>query len=186
MRDYQSEGRLVYLKDLGFDREGNPVLLYITSGTHQPGPKADPRVWTIAHWKGGRWRFHEVTRSTHNYDMGSLYLEEDGTWRIIAPTEPGPQLHGTGGEMAMWISRDEGQNWHKARDITTGSARNHAYARRPRNAHPDFYAFWADGNPDELSESHLYFTGRSGVPVWRLPYTMEGDEASPVALEAKE
>ncbi len=185
VRDYRSEGRLVYLKDLGFDLEGNPVLLYLTSGSHQPGPKADPRVWTIAHWKGGQWRFHEVTRSTHNYDMGSLYLEEDGTWRIIAPTEPGPQLYGTGGEMALWVSRDEGQSWRKVRNITTGSARNHCYARRPRNAHPDFYAFWADGNPEEFSESYLYFTNRSGTPVWQLPYDMPEAEAHPSPLGAK-
>jgi hypothetical protein len=182
VRDYQSEGRLVYLKDIGFDGAGNPVLLHITSGHHLAGPEADPRVWTVARWTGEEWLFHEIAPATHNYDMGSLYLEGDGTWRIIAPTEPGPQVHGTGGEMALWISDDEGQTWRKVRDITRNSARNHAYARRPVNAHPDFYAFWADGNPDQMSESHLYFTNQSGDAVWRLPYEMQEQYASPVRL----
>ncbi|NQU44474.1 BNR-4 repeat-containing protein, partial [bacterium] len=99
IRDYQAEARLVYLKDINFDSEGRPLLLYVTSASFEPGPKGDPRIWTLAKWTGAEWRFIEITTSTHNYDMGSLYVEDDGTWRIIAPTEPGPQRHGTGGEM---------------------------------------------------------------------------------------
>jgi hypothetical protein len=183
VRDYRSEGRLVYVKDIGFYLNGRPVILYLTSANYRPGPPGDPRIWTIAHWTGGEWAFHEVTRSTHNYDMGSLYIEPDGQWRIIAPTEPGPQPHGTGGEMALWTSADSGRQWKKVRDITSGSVHNHAYARRPVNAHPDFYAFWADGNPDKMSESHLYFTNQTGSHVWRLPYDMDGEYAAPSPLE---
>ncbi len=117
----------------------------------------------------------------HNYDMGSLYIEGDGTWRIIAPTEVGPQKWGTGGEMAMWTSRDKGATWSKVKDLTTNSERNHAYARRPVNAHPGFYAFWADGNPDEFSDSFLYFTTREG-DVYMLPPEIEGDTGTPIAL----
>ncbi|HUT89421.1 MAG TPA: family 16 glycoside hydrolase [Thermoguttaceae bacterium] len=178
VRDFQAEGRLVYMKDVNFDSQGNPVILVVTAAHHQPGPSGDPRIWTIVHWDGRRWQFHEVTRSTGNYDMGSLYVEGD-TWRIIGPTEPGPQRHGTGGEMAVWTSSDQGKTWIKERDVTAASRFNHAYARRPVDAHPDFYAFWADGNPDELSPSHLYFTNRDGDRVWRLPYDMTGDFAKP-------
>ena len=178
VHDYAAEGRLVYVKDIGFDKEGRPVVLYVTSSHFQPGPGGDPRTWTIAHWQGDRWVFREVTQSTHNYDMGSLYIEADGTWRIIAPTEPGPQRWGTGGEMAMWVSEDQGATWRKLRDVTRGSRFNHGYARRPVNAHPDFYAFWADGNPDELSPSHLYFTNQAGDAVWRMPYEMTADVAA--------
>ena len=181
VRDYQSEGRLVYVKDIGFDADGRPVVLYLTSAHHQPGPGGDPRVWTLAHWTGAGWEFREITRSTHNYDMGSLYIESDGRWRVIAPTEPGPQRHGAGGEMALWLSDDAGRTWAKGRDITADSPRNHGYARRPVGAHPDFYAFWADGDPDQISESVLYFTNQAGDQVWRLPYEMEGDFAAPLA-----
>ena len=181
VRDYRSEGLLVYLKDIGFDEAGNPVLLYITSQNFQPGPSGIPRTWTIAHWKGGEWLFHDVAPATHNYDMGSLYIEPD-RWRIVAPTEPGPQHWGTGGEMAMWESRDEGASWAKLRDLTRNSPRNHAYARRPVNVHPDFYAFWADGNPDSLSISRFYFTNRAGE-VHMLPYEMHGEMARPERLK---
>ena len=182
VRDFQAEGLLVYMKDINFDRDGRPVVLVVTAPDFKPGPGSDPRIWTICHWMGDRWQFNEVTRSTHNYDMGSLYIEEDGTWRIIAPTEPGPQLHGTGGEMALWLSDDEGKTWRKERDLTRNSPLNHAYARRPVDAHPDFYAFWADGNPDEMSESCIYFTNKTADRVWVLPPEMTGDFASPEAL----
>jgi hypothetical protein len=179
VRDYRQESRLVYIHDMTFDAAGDPVILYTTSIDYRPGPGGEPRIWTIAHWTGGSWAFHEVTQSTHNYDVGALYVEEDGIWRIVGPTEPGPQRWGTGGEVAIWISADKGQAWKKLRDVTTDSERNHAYVRRPINAHPDFYAFWADGNPDSLSVSHLYFCNRAGEEVWELPYEMEEEFATP-------
>jgi len=49
-------------------------------------------------------------------------------------------------------------------------------------AHPGFAAFWADGDPDKLSPSHLYFASQTGDPVWRLPYDMAGDFAAPEAV----
>ncbi len=176
VKDYQNEGRLVYLKDIQFDLAGNPILLHITSRHYEAGPEGNPRIWTIAHWKDNQWNFREITTSTHNYDMGSLYIEPDGTWRLIAPTEVGPQEHGTGGEIALWISQDEGQTWKKEKQITDNSPTNHGYVRRPVNAHPDFYAFWANGNPDEMSESHLFFTNKTGDNVWSLPYYMEEED----------
>jgi hypothetical protein len=181
VRDFEAEGRLVYLNDLTFDKEGNPVILAVISSYHQPGPKGDPREWMIMHWKNGQWNFRKVTRSTHNYDVGSLYIEKN-TWCIIGPTEPGPQYHGTGGEMAYWISKDEGHTWKKVRNLTRNSPRNHSYARRPVDAHPDFWAFWADGHADKFSESHLYFTNKRGKKVWSLPYEMEKEKARPLRV----
>jgi hypothetical protein len=183
VRDYAAEGKLVYMKDIGVDAAGRPAVLHIVSAGYQAGPDSEPRVWTIAHWDGAAWQFREVARSTHNYDMGSLYIEGDD-WRVIGPTEAGPQHWGTGGEMALWESHDAGVTWAKTRDITLGSSQNHMYARRPVNAHPGFYAFWADGNPDELSPSHLYFTNRTGERVWRLPYTMTQDAMPPEPFPA--
>ncbi len=179
VRKYRSEKRLVYLKDIGFDHQGNPLLLYITSNSHKPGPEGSPRQWTLAHWSGNNWLFHVITESTHNYDMGSLYVEESGIWKIIAPTEPGPQHWGTGGEIAIWTSDDRGKTWHKNIQLTRNSIRNHTYIRRPRNAHAKFYAFWADGNPDSLSLSRLYFTDKTGKNIRILPYEMERKLESP-------
>lgn len=181
VHDYESEGSLVYLKDIQFDVQGRPVILVITSNHHMSGPQGDPRIWTIVHWKGDRWRFHEVTRSTHNYDMGQLWIEND-RWRILGPTAPGPQHWGTGGEVALWESVDEGVTWTNIRTITSNSERNNTYVRRPRDAHDDFYALWADGNPDEMSPSHIYFTNRAGHKVYELPYTMDDAREAPLAI----
>lgn len=178
IKDYQMEGKLVYLNDLNFDKDGNPVILAVISRGYQPGPAGDPRVWTIIHRRGKSWSFDSVCTSTHNYDMGSLYIEEE-KWRIIGPTESGPQRYGTGGEMALWESADEGKTWIKKYDLIANSVRNHSYARRPLNAHSEFYSFWADGNADSLSISYLYFCNKKGDKVWRLPYTMQHDMEKP-------
>jgi hypothetical protein len=183
VRDYQAEKQLVYIHDLDLDAQGRPVILYTTSGSFAPGPQGDPRWVTVAHWLGDRWEFNHVTRTNHNYSTGSLYIEKDG-WRIIAPTEKGPQPIGAGAEVAIWASTDEGKSWRKQRDVTHGSALNHNYVRRPMYAHPDFYGFWADGNPDKLTPSHLYFTNQAGDKVWRLPYDMHEDFATPELLGA--
>ncbi len=122
---------------------------------------------------------HDVTTSDNNYDHGSLYLEADGTWRIIAPTATGPQPYNPGGEMVMWISHDQGAHWKKLRQLTHDSPFNHTYARRPLNAQPEFYALWADGHARQPSASQLYFTDRDGTHVWRLPAQIEGETAKP-------
>jgi hypothetical protein len=176
--DYEAEHRLVYLKDINFDAAGRPVILYLTTASFEPGPTSGPREWFTAHWIGDRWERHPFAISDHNYDFGSLYVERDN-WRIIAPTEPGPQPFGTGGEMVMWKSRDEGGTWSKEKQLTRDSRFNHTYARRPVDANPQFYAVWADGNPLERSESQLYYTDREGSHVWQLPTHMEGDFAKP-------
>jgi len=172
------EGKLVYINDVTVDERGRPIVLYVMSRGPEPGPDNGPRTWTVAHWTGREWRFHAITVSTHNYDMGSLYVER-GVWRVFGPTEPGPQKWGTGGEMAVWESRDQVRTWRKARDLNSGSPANHSYARRPRNAHPAFWALWADGHAFEESASRLYFTNRAGDTVWALPEKMIGDLARP-------
>lgn len=181
IKDYESEGKLVYLNDVNFDKDGNPVILAVISRDFKPGPQGDPREWMIIHWKNGTWNFHKVCESTHNYDMGSLYIENNN-WQIIGPTQPGPQKFGAGGEMALWQSYNEGVTWKKIKDITHNSLRNYSYARRPLFAHNDFYSFWADGNADKLSESKLYFCNKKGE-VWALPYDMEKDFEKPVRIK---
>jgi len=79
----------------------------------------------------------------------------------------------------MWTSRDQGASWTKAKTLTSGSPRNHNYVRRPLNAHPGFYAFWADGDSSKPSESCLYFTDKEGSAVWRLPPVMTAEFAEP-------
>jgi hypothetical protein len=153
--------------------------MFLTSKGYEPGPENGPRQWQTMRWTGQEWVRRPFTTSGNNYDHGSLYIEPDGTWRVIAPTETGPQAYNPGGEMVLWTSQDEGQSWQKIKQLTHDSPRNHTYARRPLNAHPDFYAFWADGNARQPSESFLYFTNQRGDHVWRLPGHMEGEFAKP-------
>lgn len=181
VHDYAADKRLVYIHDIDLDDQGHPVILYITAADFKPGPSGDPRWWTIAHWTGRDWAIHEVTRANHNYTTGSLYLGKN-RWRIIGPTEPGPQPVGSGGEVAIWTSSDEGKTWRKEREVTHDSSMNHNYVRRPVDAHHDFYAFWADGNPDGFSPSYLYFCNQAGDRLWQLPYDMSGDFARPISI----
>jgi hypothetical protein len=113
--------------------------------------------------------------------MGSLYVDGQH-WTIIGPTSAGPQPYGTGGEMVIWESRNEGVSWGKTKILTQNSARNHSYARRPLHAHKDFYAFWADGNASEFSRSQLYFSNKKG-DVFLLPYEMENEVEKPIPLK---
>lgn len=179
VHDYASEDRRVYVQDLNFDSAGRPVILYTTSKGCESGPINDPRIWTTAAWNGRQWEIRGSIRSDNNYDMGSIYLEGDDLWRIIGPTETGPQAYNTGGEIALWISTDRGATWSKVKQMTFGSQYNHGYCRRPVNAHPDFYAIWADGHGRQPSESRLYFCDREGN-VYLLPPQMTSDFARPI------
>jgi hypothetical protein len=181
VRDYRAEGLLVYLKDLGFD-EGRPVILHLTSKGYEAGPKSGPRTWRTARWTGSAWEFRDVTTSDHNYDFGSLWIE-GGRWRVLGATDPGPQPHGTGGELVLWESADRGATWTRARQVTKGSRLNHTYPRRVVGGHPDFAALWADGNPLEPSASSLYFCDAEGRKVRRLPVSMDADAAVPATVE---
>ena len=183
VHDYQLTKQLVYLQDINIDENGQPVILALISKDHRPGPEGNPREWIIWKRKNGSWHETKVTESTHNYDMGSLYIEKE-KWTIIGPTEPGPQHWGTGGEMVLWESRDSGETWQKTKSLTTKSQFNHSYARRPLHANKDFYAFWADGHADTLSPSRLYFVNRKG-DVRQLPYQMASEKIKPQKLSAR-
>ena len=178
VHDYYNQDLNVYMKDITYDHQNRPVILYLTSKGYEAGPKNDPRTWHTARWNGSDWEIRDVTTSDNNYDMGSLFIEEDGTWKVIAPTETGPQPYNPGGEIAMWVSKDQGRSWKKLRQMTGNSEFNHTYARRPVNAHPGFYAFWADGHGRQPSESRLYFSDKEGN-VYRLPQKMEEEMEEP-------
>jgi len=177
--EYESWPRNVYIKDTRFDSQGRPVILFVLSKGYESGPVNDPREWRIAQWTGSSWtnKFTGVI-SDNNYDTGSLYLESDTQWTLIGPTETGPQAYNPGGEIALWKTADAGMTWRKARQMTRRSTLNHTYVRRPVNAHPDFYGFWADGHGRQPSESRLYFCDRAGT-VFMLPQGMTGEFAVP-------
>ena len=183
VRDFRKEGLLVYLKNVEFDREGHPVILFLTSKSFKSGPAGGPRQWQTSRWTGKQWEFRPFTKSDHNYDYGVLSIEEDGTWRIIAATAPGPEPYTTGGDIALWTSKDQGRTWNLLKQLTHATRYNHTYPKKPLNAQPDFYAIWADGDTLKASESNLYFTDKNGSAVWRLPTKMTGEFAKPEKMQ---
>ena len=179
VHDYLADGLLVYLKDLAFDASGRPVILYLTSTDYLPGPAGDPRTLRTARWDGTAWVIRDVLVTDHNYDYGAFSIDPDGAWRIVGTFLPGPQVHGTGGEVGIWTSADQGATWALDRVLTSGSTLNHNYPRRPVGAHDDFFAMWADGDAFAPSASSLYFTDRHGDAVYRLPGVMTNESAYP-------
>lgn len=190
VQDFESVGHLVYLVDLNYDPRGFPIILFVTSRGWQPGPQNGPRKWTTARWVGGAWETNSLPLAGNNYDCGCLHVEDRIHWRLIGPMLAGrgkpvaPQPYNPGGELMMWTSDNMGRLWN-SKYMTYNSPYNHNYVRRPVNAHPAFYAFWADGNPRQPSESRLYFADKEGQ-VFRLPPVMVEDYARPelVPLEA--
>ena len=182
IKDYEKAGLNVYLKDIRFDADDRPVILFLTSRGFQSGPRNDPRWWMIARWDGKTWRINKITTSDNNYDMGSLWITSDGDWHLIAPTGIGPQAYNPGGEIVHWLSKNRGESWLKQTQVTRGSDKNNTYVRRPVQVHKDFFAFWADGNARKPSESDLYFSDLEDN-VFRLPRRMEGEMARPALVK---
>ncbi len=194
--NYAALNRLMYGIDIAFDAGRRPVLLYLTSSDHRPGPAGEPRTLHTARWTGSQWIIRDmpasataVSSAVHNYANGSLWIE-DGVWNAIVPTGSDPTIResnpqrfwGGGGELEMWSSTDQGLTWTKARHVTENSPRKHNYIRKPQDGHGRFYSFWADGNPEVLTESHLYFGTAGGTRAWELPYQMTTATAKPVEV----
>lgn len=181
VQEYKSLGMNAYISDVNFDAANRPMILYITSKGPEPGPQSGPHTWHLAHWTGKAWEILPVATSDHNYDMGSLYVEGN-TWRIIGTIGAGPQSYGTGGDLLLLESRDGGKSWKTTKTMTHDTTRNQGYPRRPVAVHPDFYAFWADGNARKPSASYLYFCNKAGE-VFRLPAVMKSGAEKPVRVK---
>lgn len=168
VRNFQDEGLLVYLRDVKRTPSGEPVILFVTSKGFQPGPQNGPHLWRLARWSASEgWNVQVLFASDNNYDHGELWIGKED-WRILAPTETGPQAFNPGGEMVLWVSSDEGHTWHKERQVTQGSKYNHTFARIPYRAQADFHSFWAQGDARQPSPTALYFSDRTGQEVHRM------------------
>jgi len=179
--NYASQEKNVYLKDLNFDKNGNPMCLYVISDGHQPGPQNGLREWKLTYYNGTQWETSTVCTSDHNYDMGSIYIK-GSKWTVIGPTADGPQKYQTGGDVEIWGSRNSGTTWEKKKVVTKNSKQNHGYVRRPIHAKDPFFSFWADGNPKYFTTSYLYFSDSKGKHVYQLPYEMSTEFIKPISI----
>ncbi|UCD27659.1 MAG: BNR-4 repeat-containing protein [Planctomycetota bacterium] len=175
--DYLSHKWLIHLKDLNIDQFGYPTIVYIMGRTHPSNPKLNRNIWNTARWFGRDWEITGQIRSDNQLDSGCLHINKDRSWRLIAPTEAGPQPSAPGGEIAMWTSEDQGRSWFK-HPMTKNSKFNHNYVRRPVNAHAEFDTFWCDGHPQKPSLSRIYFADQTGK-VSVLPTRMIKDFEKP-------
>ena len=168
-RDPSGSGN-VYIKGVRFDAENHPCILFVTSSGAASGPKNDPREWRIMQWTGTNWKeLRTGIRGDSNYDFGILSFA-NGDLRILAATGRGPQAWNPGGEIEAWRSSDGGKNWRLEKQVTRLSRCNMNYPRTPFDFHPDFTAFWTDGDGREISESHLYFCD-DALNVHEMPFT---------------
>ena len=194
--NYSAQGRLMYGIDIAFDENGRPVLFYLTSSDYRPGPAGEPRTFHTARWTGTAWDIRNlpasatpVSTATHNYATGSIWIT-GGEWYILAPTGQDQSLRtsdplrywGQGGEIERWRSTDQGVTWTRMRAVTENSPRNNGYVRKPQDGTGRFAAFWTDGNPASITESHLYFGTFDGTRRWELPYDMTTPTAKPVEV----
>ncbi len=170
--DYKKEGLNCYMKDINFDKDGNPIIMIVSSKGYQSGPLNNPRTWEVFTFNN-KWQKNTVTISDNNYDSGSIYVENGGAWKVVGPTITGPQAYNPGGEILMWNSSNQGASWQLEKQLTWNSTMNHNYLRRPVNVHPDFYGIWADGHGRQPSESAIYFCNKNG-DVFKLPREMTG------------
>lgn len=161
--DTRDDGRLVYLKDLMFDQNDRTVVLYMTSRSAWPGPEGGPHQWWFArHDPDGTWSHHHITDSDHCYDHGSLYRTPEGSWRLLTPSDPGPQRFATGGALGLWVSSDNGTTWHLEQHVASDDPDNHTYVRRPLHATDDFAWLWASGNSHKPGQTQLWYADASG------------------------
>ncbi len=117
VHDYESEGLLVYLKQVQFDAEGHPVIVFLTSGGWAPGPANGPHTWRLAN--GTAKRGELATSPPRTTTTTSV--------RCISTIRPrgnsSPHRSGTAAlwhrrAMVVWSSRDAGQTWQRAKTLT--------------------------------------------------------------------
>ena len=176
LREYQRSGRLVFLKDLAFDSFGNPTVLYILTRQKEARLDRPTCLWNTSRWTGREWETTGTIRSDNAYDSGCLHIEKS-TWRLIAPTMPGPLPYDAGGDMIMWVSDDQGRSL-RLQLLTRREQSNHNFARRPVNARDDFFVFWTDGSTVEPSPCRLYCADKIGN-TYLLPERMTQDLEQP-------
>lgn len=168
IKDYENEGYLVYIMDIVFDKNENPVILYNISDSYLPDKTVTVRFLKVAYFKDDSWNFKTISETDHNYNMGTIYVNED-SWKIAVPTKAGPQKGSPGGEIELWVSKNEGSSWNSEGVINYDDPFNHNYVRRVVNANSEFAFFWSSGHGFKPSESKLYFSDINGKNTISMP-----------------
>ncbi len=197
VHDFNTNDELVYIKSLDYDTAGNPVILFVTvpdgdNVGHDAGPHTGGgydaidgrRKVRTAHYNGSSWDIRDVTTTDHNYDHGEIWVDDGGTWHVLGAFVDGPQEWGTGGDIALYSSDDEGLTWSLDKQLTAAETLNMTYPRLVEDANDAFFALWADGDGWGAGDdaSRLYFMTTEGT-VYQMPTDFAGaDFAAPVLV----
>ncbi|MEQ9310826.1 MAG: BNR-4 repeat-containing protein [Balneolaceae bacterium] len=165
IKDYKKEGKLVFVMDISFDLDSNPVILYNVSSS--PFPDSSKADLMVAFYQNQQWNIRTISSTDHNYNMGTIQIV-DSDWAVIVPTDKGPQENAAGGELVYWKSSDNGFSWEIERRITDNSSNNNNYVKKVKNARSEFSYIWADGNAEIPSVSNLYYTDIRGLKPVRM------------------
>jgi hypothetical protein len=107
--------------DIEFDQNDQPVFLQGLSGK-----TPEEYNYHFVRLINGKWKSTPITSSTHRWNSGHLRRTQDGAYHAYLLVGDG--LLNTGGDMDRygggrieeWISKDQGNNWRRHRDLTPG------------------------------------------------------------------
>ena len=103
---------------VALDARGNPVFLHVLSGN-----SLTEHAYFYVRKVGGNWLKTRITSSTHQWNSGHLFCDEQGCLHafVIAGVDylSGGYMdrHG-GGRIEEWTSSDQGQTWNKKRQLS--------------------------------------------------------------------
>lgn len=177
VKDYASIAWRLHLKDITFDKFGNPTILYIVVRGGTNGAPAI-RTWTTARWIGREWESTGVLPADGEADHGRLYVEPDRSWRLLITTEAA----GPGTRLTEWFSDDQGRSWYRQFDARLGKL-GPMGLQKPVHSNPGLYAFWTGTGPGAVDAARIYFTTREGR-LFLLPVEMDKPAQPPVSLPA--
>jgi len=140
------------------DRNGNPAFLHVLSGD-----TLEQHNYYYVRYVGGKWKQTPITSSNHQWNSCHLTDGSHGTLHAYIVTGDGylndeafMDRHGGGSRIEQWTSRDNGNTWKKARDITPDKTKyagwkfnNIQPVKRPDETIVDnmlFFYGWKDGN----------------------------------------
>ena len=101
------------------DENGEPTFIHVLSGK-----TLEDHQYYYVRRSGGKWKQTPVAHASHQWNSCHLSRDGDGTLRayLIAgegyfDTDGYMDRYG-GGDVEEWVSKDKGNTWKKARDLT--------------------------------------------------------------------
>jgi hypothetical protein len=154
-----------HVNDLILDDENKPFILFNT-GPWTVSTTSGEGQWKLAKHNGHEWVTYPIAPCDNLFDRGCLLITADDRLKAYLPMSDDGR---DGGEIAEFVSYDEGETWIQEQMVTHDSEYSHNYVVRVANHHPDLQVFWSygDSSPTGSSEndqaSEVYLYGERGI-----------------------